>query len=105
MTPAEVTETSRKAYYNAVLDGVTDTQATKIMALLLTVRRPITRHEISNLTGIPLHTVCARVKGLIGDKERPDFITVDHKGPDPITGNLAEFLVPVPEAWEQRRMF
>jgi hypothetical protein len=83
---------------------------------------PITRHVITyhfapavnnplkakydGKAPIPIQSVTSTVKSLIGkDKDNPDYVKVIDKQPDPITGNMAEVLAPIEEAWENRRMF
>lgn len=103
-----VAETSRIAYYKSVLNGNVGSQKRKIMAFMLSVGRPVTRQNIADFTTIPLHTVCARVKGLIGDdKDNPDYIKVHHKAADPTTSydGEVEYLVPMTERWENRKKF
>jgi len=116
-----VSQTSRDAYYENVLSGKATRQQDRIMCYMLKIGRPVTRHEMVNnyfcvgsfprraLDGgppIPLQSLCGRIDDLIGtDKQHPDYIQVSHEGPDPITGNKAQFLVPIKDAWGQRRMF
>jgi len=116
-----VSHTSRKAYYENVLSGTATRQQDRIMCYMLKIGRPVTRHEMVNnyfcvgafprraLDGgspIPLQSLCGRIDDLIGtDKQHPDYVKVHHEGPDPITGNKAQFLVPIKDAWGQRRMF
>lgn len=103
-----VTETSRIAYFKSVLKGNTGSQKRRIMSFMLAVKRPVTRQDIADFTGIALHTVCARVKGLIGDdKDNPDYIKVHHKAVDPRTSydGKVEYLVPMTDEWEKRKRF
>lgn len=104
-----VTETSRRAYYIAVLAGGVETQKGKIIRFMLAAKRPVTRRDISEYTGMPMHIVSARVKGLIGkDKENPDYIWVHHIGRCQYNTEKkieVEYLVPMIEAFKQRRQF
>ena len=105
-----VTDTSRRAYYIAVLapEGV-ESQKDTIMAFMVAAKRPVTRRDISEYTGIPMHLVSARVKGLIGeDKDDPDYIWVHHIGRCQYNTKKkieVEYLVPMIEAFKQRRQF
>jgi len=116
-----VSQTSRDAYYDQVLSGKASRQQDRIIRYMLKIGRPVTRHEMVNnyfcvgsfprrsLDGgppIPLQSLCGRIDDLMGtDKSDPDYVMVSHEGPDPITGNKAQFLVPIKDAWDQRRMF
>ena len=117
-----VSQTSRDAYYEQVLSGKATRQQDRIMRYMIKIGRPVTRHEMVEnffcvgnfpnrraLDGgppIPLHVLCGRIDDLKGtDKQNPDYVMVSHEGPDPITGNKAQFLVPIKNAWDQRRMF
>jgi hypothetical protein len=109
-----VSATSREAYYKELLNGRRTKKRERIMHLWLSIGHPMTRHEAASWfwpkaydggEPIPLQSVCSSVHSLIGDKQNPDYLQVDHIGPDPITGNDAEFLVPIGDKWLQRRMF
>ena len=104
-----VTETSRRAYYLSVVSGGVKTTKGKIMGFMLAAKRPVSRRDISEFTGIPMHIVSARVKGLIGkDKKDPDYIWVHHIGKckyDPKGKREVEYLVPMIEKFKQRRKF
>lgn len=110
-----VTYTSREAYHQHVLSGRATSQKDRIMRYLLQVRRPVTRHEIvdnffcvqpgpRSLDGgspIPWQSAGGAIAGLV----KGDYVRVDHEGTCPVTGHLSEFLVPVGDAWAQRRLF
>ena len=117
-----VSQTSRDAYYEHVLSGKATRQQDRIMCYMLKIGRPVTRHEMVNnyfcvgsfprraLDGgppIPLQSLCGRIDDLLGcnKTQKPDYVMVSHIGKDPITGNKAQFLVPIKYAWDQRRMF
>lgn len=117
-----VTQTSRDAYYKHVLSGKATRQQDRIMCYMIKIGRPVTRLEMVEnyfcvgnypnkraLDGGPpiyLRSMCGRIDDLKGtDKENPDYVMVSHEGPDPITGNKAQFLIPINDAWGQRRMF
>lgn len=107
--------TSVKAYYEHVLSGRATTQSERIMRYILKVGRPVTRHEIVDryfcvypgpraLDGgspIPWQSAGARIAGLLQD----GYVQVDREGPCPVTGNDSQFLTPVGDKWDQRRMF
>ncbi len=102
-----VTDTSRRAYYIAVLTSA-ESQKDRIMAFMVAAKRPVTRRDISQYIGIPMHIVSARVKGLIGkDKENPDYIWVHHIGRCKYNTKKieVEYLVPMIEKFKQRRQF
>ena len=116
-----VSQTSRDAYYKQILSGNATRQQDRIMRYMLKIGRAVTRHEMAHnyfcvgsfprraLDGgspIPLQSLCGRIDDLIGtDKQNPDYVMVSREGPDPVTGNKAQFLVPIKDAWSQRRMF
>lgn len=76
-----------------ILSGRAGTQRDRILACLFESAVPLTRLQISHLTGIRLSSVCGRVKPLL-DPERP-LLRIAHEAPDPTTGRLAEFIEPV----------
>jgi hypothetical protein len=138
-----VTFTSREAYYAHVVSGRATSQKDRIMRYLLTVGRPVTRHEIvdrffcvhpgpraldggrpipwqsaggaiagmvcrtpgcdhaqlESLDQIGTRTTTRRVDGCIA------YISIDHEGKCPVTGALSEFLVPIGDRWQNRRLF
>jgi len=117
-----VSHTSRKAYYEHVLSGTATRQQDRIMCYMIKIGRPVTRLEMVEnyfcvgnypnrraLDGGPpitLRSMCGRIDDLKGtDKSDPDYVKVSHEGPDPISNNKAQFLVPIDSAWAQRRMF
>ena len=89
--------TSRTAYLHHSVEGHTISQREHIMRCLST-SGPLTRFQISRLTGIRLTSVCGRVKALI-DKGQ---IEITHEAEDPMTGKAAEYLKAV---FIQARMF
>ena len=86
------TYTSRAAYREHILDGGATTQRARIMECIL-LNNPITRLQISKLTGITINAVTARMASLM-DSERPQVVK-DSEAPDPESGYKAEFLKPV----------
>lgn len=121
-----VAETSRLAYYNRLLNGTARKKRDRVMKFIIVKWREghkdITRHAIAaafsprstnfpkaffdNDDPIPLQSVCSSVKSLIGnDKSNPDYVRVYGTGPDPITGNTAEYLAPIEKNWAQKRLF
>ncbi len=109
-----VRQVSIEAYYDLVVSGKATTQKARIMKLLIDIKRPITRHEITqwfspyNVAAghaegppIPLQSVTGHVTHLIRDGYARECGT----GPDPITGNRANFVEPIREVWEARRTF
>jgi hypothetical protein len=122
-----VTFTSREAYYAHVVSGRATSQKDRIMRYLLTVGRPVTRHEIVDrffcvhpgpraLDGgrpIPWQSAGGAIAGMVC-RDKPcshrssdckAYIAVDHEGPCPVTGALSEFLVPIGDRWLNRRLF
>lgn len=117
-----VSQTSIDAYHEHVMTGKATRQQDRIMRYMLKIGRPVTRLEMVEnyfnvgnypnkraLDGgppIPLRSMCGRIDDLMGtDKQNPDYVMVTHEGPDPISRNKAQFLVPIKNAWGQRRMF
>lgn len=112
-----VKESSRKAYYKRLLDGTAKNNRERIMRYLLQINHSVTRHQLADIfkpffmndtlaydgqKPIPLQSVCSAVYALI----KSDYVRVSYKGEDPITGAPdVEFLSPIGEQWDQRRMF
>lgn len=92
-----VKATSRSAYLHHSIDGHTVSQREHIMRCL-SVSGPLTRFQVSRLTGIRLTSVCGRVKALIDNGQ----IVISHEAEDPMTGKAAEYLKAV---FIQERMF
>lgn len=116
-----IAETSREAYYQAVLSGETTRSQDRILRFVLHQAQagvPITRHTIAHAfrpggfdglafdgrKPIPLQSVCGRIATLIGNKADPDYVRVVGYGPDPITGNKAELLGPTGRMPRQMEM-
>lgn len=122
---ANVTFTSRQAYYDHVRSGRATTQRERIMRYMLDVGRPVTRHEIVDrffcvhpgpraLDGgapIPWQSAGGCIAPMVCREGRCDhstckkYLTVVHEGKCPVTGNLSEFLAPIETNWSQRRLF
>ncbi|NOR90900.1 MAG: hypothetical protein GQ524_11685 [Anaerolineales bacterium] len=106
--------TSSLAYYEYVLSGKAVTHKQRIMKRILELDRPVTRHELFDnyfyvatpvaLDGnppIPWQSLSSRV----GELTKDGYLIINHEGNDPVTGNLAEFVIPVGDKWKQRIMF
>ena len=94
MSPVKTT--SIRAYMKSAVDGKLKPQRLRIYDCLMDSAVPLTRRQISKLTGIEINAVTGRVNSMISS-ERP-LIKVAYIGNDPATGNRAEFLEPV---WPQ----
>jgi predicted ArsR family transcriptional regulator len=79
--------TSRSSYYQHVIEGKAKTQREQILECLEN-SKPLTRLQISDITGIRLTSVCGRVNALIENEQ----VSVDHDGVDPATNRPAEYL-------------
>lgn len=90
---SNVTYTSLVGYREHLLSGKVASQQDRILACLFESAVPLTRLQISRLTGIRLSSVCGRVKPLL-DPERP-LLRINHEAADPSTGRLAQFLEPI----------
>ena len=82
-----VKSTSRSSYYQHVIEGKAKTQREQILECLKD-SKPLTRLQISDITGIRLTSVCGRVNALIENGQ----VSVDHEGIDPATNRPAEYL-------------
>ncbi len=82
-----VKPTSRSSYYQHVYKGTAKTQRERILKCLEN-SKPLTRLQISDITGIRLTSVCGRVNALIENNQ----VSVDHDGIDPATNRPAEYL-------------
>ena len=82
-----VKSTSRSSYYQHVIEGKAKTQRERILDCLKD-SKPLTRLQISDITGIRLTSVCGRVNALIENGQ----VNVDHEGIDPATNRPAEYL-------------
>ena len=79
--------TSRSSYYQHVIEGKAKTQREQILDCLEN-SKPLTRLQISDITGIRLTSVCGRVNALIENGQ----VIVDREGIDPATNRPAEYL-------------
>ena len=82
-----VKPTSRSSYYDHVMEGKAKTQRERILECLEN-SKPLTRLQISDITGIRLTSVCGRVNALIENNQ----VSIDHEGIDPATNRPAEYL-------------
>ena len=80
--------TSRSSYYQHVIEGKAVSQRVQILDCLEANSLPLTRLQISDLTGIRLTSVCGRVNALIENGQ----VGVAYDGVDPATGRPAEYL-------------
>jgi len=123
--PKSVAYTSREAYHEHVLSGKATSQKDRIMGWYLRIRRPATRHECAEFfwkyhppraqdgrPPIPWQSLGAAIAGMVcripNCNHQPPcdaYLAVDHEGPCPVTGRLSQFLVPIGERWNQRRLF
>lgn len=94
---SDVRATSRSSYLSHVIDGHALSQREHILNCL-SMSGPLTRFQISRITGIRLTSVCGRVKALIDNGQ----IERSHDAEDPMTGKAAEYLRVVRM---QKRMF
>ena len=85
-------------YRQVVLCGSAGTQRARILDLLQAwYPRPLSRHQISEYTGIPLNAVCGRIAALMdkGDgynrKRKPQVRVAETKVYEP-TGSLRDYL-------------
>lgn len=88
MTIKRVKATSRSSYYTHVIEGKAQTQRARILDCLESNPLPMTRLQISDLTGIRLTSVCGRVNALVENGQ----VGVAFEDIDPSTGRAAEFL-------------
>lgn len=82
---SNVTYTSRKGYWRAVLDGTVQTQGDRIMAYIR-VHGPRSRQRMAEDLNIPLASVCSRVNAFI----EGGYMEVVSKVVDYAGGNLRE---------------
>ena len=97
------TLTSLTSYREAVLSGATGSQRGKILACLFDSAVPLSRQQITQVTGIPLNAVCGRVNQLLGrekvpEKQREPLIKVAYEEKHPVSGGVREYLEPI---WPQ----
>ena len=83
-----VKATSRSSYYQHVMEGKAKTQRERILECLEASTNPLTRLQISYITGIRLTSVCGRVNALIENKQ----VSIAYDGVDPATDRPAEYL-------------
>lgn len=106
--------TSYVAYFEYCLSGKGVTHKQRIMKRILDLDRPVTRHELCNNYfyvcnpyaldgGVPI--TWASLTSRVGELFTDGYLEVHHEGDDPVTGNLAEFIIPIGDKWKQRRMF
>lgn len=112
---------SIRAYGAHVLSGKAAAQNERVLALLLSAARPMSRKQIAAYfrypaqdggPEIPLASVCRCVDALLprrnpvtGEREGPGLIVVDHTAPDPSTGHRVDYVAPAPaELASQIRM-
>lgn len=81
---------SRRSYEEAVLSGLTSRVQYTILKALYVQARPMTRRQIEVATGLRISTVTPAVYALLDAK----MIEVHHQDKDPLSGHLADFLVP-----------
>lgn len=99
-------DNSIRAYGAHILAGKATGQRARILALLASAARPMSRKEIAKYFAfpaqdggpeIPLASVCGRVNSMLPDpaKDKPGLVCVHHKEPDPKTGHPVDYLTPV----------
>ena len=100
-----VSETSLRAYYKLVLSGEDEKQRHRIMRHILTVGKPVTRHEIVDRyfcvhpgpvalddgKPIPWQSATARISELVDN----GYVDNSRTGECPVTGSESELLTPV----------
>lgn len=94
------TYTSLVGYRNHVLSGKATSQRNQILICLFESAVPLTRLQISKITGIRLSSVCGRVNVLL----KSDLIRVAYEA-EPVDGRLSEFLEPVWPQLQQKELF
>lgn len=105
MSPAS--PTSRSAYGAHVLSGRSCSQRERILALLRSSARPLSRKEIAHYFAfpaqdggpeIPLGSVCGRVNSMLPcpDKGNPGLVRVAYVEADPATHQRVDYLDAVP---------
>lgn len=94
-------DTSKIAFKNQQEIRKTRSDREVIYDLLLKSPEPLTRNQISKITGIPINIVCPRVNELL-DPKKP-MIKVTHEAPDPSTSykGSVEYLAPL---WPQPKL-
>jgi len=100
---------SRNAYGAHVLSGRSCSQRERILALLRSSARPLSRKEIAHYFGfpaqdggpeIPLASVCGRVNSMLPcpDKGKAGLLRVKYVEADPVTHQRVDYLEAVPAA-------
>jgi chromosome segregation and condensation protein ScpB len=98
------TLTSLTSYREAVLNGKLSGQRARIMACLFDSAVPLSRQQITQVTGIPINAVCGRVNELLGrvkdipEEKQIKLIRVAYEEKHPISGGTREYLEPI---WPQ----
>lgn len=113
--------TSRKAYFEHVLNKGAKTQKERIMKLFLTSHKPITRkmadrffnpryreraHDEKKI--IPWQSMTAHVRHLMDDgylRAAKEAYPPDGIGICGVSGEDAQYLLPIGDRWENRRLF
>lgn len=96
-----ITETSRRAYRQQVLDGKATTQRSRILALFDTYPMALNRRQMCQFTGIPINAVTGRVKAMLDS----GLMYVAYYDIDPVTDKRVEYLRPAPREPEQGQLF
>ena len=89
---------SVRSYEESVLSGLTGQLRKRIMLCLFQSAKPMTRRQIEVATRIRISSVTPAVLSLL----EAGLIEVAYQGHDPISGRLADFLVPASPQPRQR---